>query len=58
MVLSESELERLVGTEWRAPLPPGRSRVLAYRPLPARQAGVKCDSPEDLARRLVEAKLI
>ena len=48
----------VVDAEDLTSLPPGRSRILAYRSLPTRQAGVKCESPEDLARRLIEAKLI
>jgi electron transfer flavoprotein alpha/beta subunit len=39
-------------------VPAGRSRITAYRPLPARQAGVICKTTEELARKLVEAKLV
>ena len=39
-------------------LPARRSRITAYRPLPARQSGVICKTTEELARKLVEAKVV
>ncbi len=39
-------------------LPAERSRIVAYRPLPPREPGVICKTPEELVQKLVEAKLV